>query len=579
MKPNLLGVAVVLLLAAVCALAAEKPKLEIKHIWFYCHPSLGDDKSLAETIALMQRAARAGYTGIVLVENKMQRWNQVTPQYLENMKKFRQACRDNKLACVAAVTPLGYANDLLSNDPDLAEGMPVVDAPFVVKDGKLVPDDPTTLVNGTFEEVKDGKPVGWDMDMPGQITFVDTEVRHNGKPTLRLEDPQKHDPQYAHCRAWQVVPVKPFRYYHLSCWVKTENFRPTGDTRLMALGSKGLHEGVPLNVPELDGIKETQDWTLYDKTFNTQDFTEAVIYVGSWSAKSGKIWYGDVRMEPAGLVDLLRREGTPLKATSPDGKTVYEEGKDLPEVKDPLLGKFPYVGGYNWHEQPTITIPAGSRLRDGDKVLLSYYHTAIMYYNDQVPICMSEPKTYDWIRWHIAGVHKNLNPDYYFMEHDEIRMQGWDASCQRTGKTCGGILADSIRKCTEIIQKEDPGKGIFVWSDMFDPYANAQKTGYYYLCRGEGPWYGSWEGLPKEVGLINWNGGNAESVKFFATEGHPQILSQVNPQAVVDWLRKSAPESPGIVGVIYVTWSNDFSNLEKYAQAVRQFEKEYNGSK
>jgi hypothetical protein len=146
MRRGLLGAMAVVLLVGAFALAAEKPKLEIKHIWFYCHPNLAVDKSLADTIALMQRAAQAGYTGIVLVENKMQRWSQVTPQYLENMKKFRQACRDNKLDCVAAVTPLGYANDLLSNDPNLAEGMPVVDAPFVVKGGKLVPDDPTTLI-------------------------------------------------------------------------------------------------------------------------------------------------------------------------------------------------------------------------------------------------------------------------------------------------------------------------------------------------------------------------------------------------------------------------------------------------
>lgn len=566
------------LLTGACALGAGKPKLEIKHIWFYCHPNLNSDQSLADTVALMKRAAKAGYTGIVLVENRMQRWTQVTPQYLENMAKFRQACRDNRLDCVAAVTPLGYANDLLSNDPDLAEGMPVVDAPFVARDGRLVPNDPTSLVNGAFEQVRNGKPVGWDMDMPGQISFVDTEVTHEGRPSLRFEDPGTHDPQYAHCRAWQSVSVQPFRYYHLSCWVKTEDFQPAGDTRLMALGSKGPHEGLMLNVPELAGIRATQDWTLYHKTFNAQDFTEVVIYIGSWSARRGKAWFADVRLEPGGLVNLLRRGGAPFKAASPDGSIVYEEGKDLPEMRDPLLGNSPYRGGFRWHEQPVIAIPPGSRLHDGDQVLLSYYHTAIMCYDDQVPICMSEPKTYDLIRWHIAGVHTNLAPDYYFMEHDEIRMQGWDASCQATGKTCGGILADNIRKCTGIIKAEDPGKGIFVWSDMFDPHHNAQKTGYYYLCRGEGPWHGSWEGLSKDVGLINWNAGNTESVEFFVSRGHPQILSHADPDLVVEWLRKCAGGSPGIVGVIYVTWSNDFSKLESYAQAVRAFEKEYNSA-
>ncbi len=460
--------------------------------------------------------------------------------------------------------------------------MPVVDAPFVVKDGKLIPDDPTALVNGDFSQVKDGKLVGWVVDMPGKIGNPDGEVKHEGKPSLRLEDPKTHDPQYAHCRAWQNVKVKPFRYYRLSCWVKTDKFSGLGDTRIMALGTTKEHEGRVLNVGEL-GIKATQDWAFYEKTFNTQDFNEVAIYVGSWDAKAGKIWFADVKMEPGGLVDLLRRDGAPFKATTADAKTVLEEGKDLPEVKDPGLGKSPYNGGFNWHKQPEIRIPEGSRLKEGDKALLSYCHTMPMYYNDQVPICMSEPKTYELIKWHIEGVARNLQPDFYFMEHDEIRMGGWDASCQKTGKTPGGILADNIRKCADIIRKADPGKGMFVWSDMFDPFHNACRQDYYLMCKGKDPWYGSWEGLPKEVGLINWNAGKADSVKFFAKDkgGHPQIISCPNGGTAVNCLKGALPDAAGsIVGVIYTTWSGDFGpNFEKHPAAVRAFEKEYNAAK
>ena len=55
--------------------------------------------------------------------------------------------------------------------------------------------------------------------------------------------------------------------------------------------------------------------------------------------------------------------------------------------------------------------------------------------------CTAEPKLYKILQWQIAQVHMNLQPDGYFLSHDEIRVQGWDESCRRTGKTPGEILA------------------------------------------------------------------------------------------------------------------------------------------
>ncbi len=46
---------------------------------------------------------------------------------------------------------------------------------------------------------------------------------------------------------------------------------------------------------------------------------------------------------------------------------------------------------------------------------------------------MAEPKLYEIIRWQLAQVHKHLQPDGYFLQHDEIRMQGWDESCRQRG--------------------------------------------------------------------------------------------------------------------------------------------------
>ena len=151
-----------------------------------------------------------------------------------------------------------------------------------------------------------------------------------------------------------------------------------------------------------------------------------------------------------------------------------------------------------------MTLPPGSHIRDGQKVLFGYFHTALIY-EDQVMCCMAEPKVYEILRWQLAQVHKHIQPDGYFLQHDEIRVQGWDESCRRSGKTPGEQLAENVRKCAALVRKEDPGKPIYVWSDMFDPQHNAPEAGRYYLVKGNGPWYGSWKGLDKDVVIVNWN--------------------------------------------------------------------------
>ena len=137
------------------------------------------------------------------------------------------------------------------------------------------------------------------------------------------------------------------------------------------------------------------------------------LYLGVWGGRRGKIWWDDVRLEPAGLVNLVRRQGAPLRATSPDRRIVYREPRDFQGARDPKLGMIPWPGGFTvWHEPPLITLPAGSRIRDGQTVLLSYYHTAIIY-DDQVMCCMAEPKLYELLRWQIGQVHRHLQPDGY----------------------------------------------------------------------------------------------------------------------------------------------------------------------
>jgi hypothetical protein len=563
-RPSALMVAASLAISCLASVAIAAP---LEHRWVYLSTNLLVDKNVDEGIDIVQRAAKAGYTGVVLTDSKFMRWDQLPDRYAANVRRFRQAVRDLKLSCIAAVCPIGYSNDLLSRDPNLAEGLPVRDAPFVARDGKLVPAESVQLANGGFEKWNKGQPVGWSfVDQPGKISFADGDEKFEGNSSLRMEDIGQHDPEHGHGRVCQKLAVLPFRYYHVSAAVKTHDFDMAGDIRISVIATGG---GM-LNFHQ-PPIARTQPWRRVDIVFNSLEASEVNLYLGIWGGKGGKIWWDDVRIEPAGLVNVVRRAGAPLRVTSDDGRTVYAEGRDFQNAVDARLGKIPWPGGFTaWHEPPVATLPADSRIRPGHTVRLSYYNTAIIY-KEQVMCCMAEPKLYEILRWQIQQVHKHLAPDGYFLQHDEIRVQGWDQSCGNTGKTPGQLLAENVCKCAEQVRTEDAGKPIYVWSDMFDPYHNAAKSGRYYLVKGDGPWSGSWEGLPKDVTIVNWNSAprkRVSSLAHFAERGHRQILAGYydGPVAAIDgWLNDSRG-LPGVCGVMYTTWRHQFRDLERFAE-------------
>ena len=88
-------------------------------------------------------------------------------------------------------------------------------------------------------------------------------------------------------------------------------------------------------------IEKTQDWKRIDVTFNSLEFSQVNVYLGVWGGKRGKIWWDDVRIEPAGLVNVVRREGTRCGPPATTATRVYVEGKDFRTRSDPKLGMTP----------------------------------------------------------------------------------------------------------------------------------------------------------------------------------------------------------------------------------------------
>jgi hypothetical protein len=549
--------------AADRAPAQEKTRYEQR--WFYAQYNLQVDKSADDVVALISRASKAGYNGMVLADYKLNILERLPARYFKNMERVKKAAKDAGIEIIPTVCPVGYSAGILAHDPNLAEGLPVKDAPFIAKGGFAVPvpDPKAKYRNGGLEETKGDHFVGMAFqDEPGKSSFPDDKVFHSGKLSCRMQD-FKHHPA-GNCRLSQRMKVRPFTCYRFSAWVKTKDLAPVASFRLLALATG--EKGRVLSYYD-DAVKPTQGWTQFQVVFNSLEFTEVALMAGMWGGKSGTLWLDDLEFEELSLVNVLRRPGCPLVIASDDGAVVYEEGKDFLPVKDAKLGNDPWAGEYKFsHPGATIKLTDNSRIKPGQRLRVSWYHPMLTH-SYQVMCCLTEPKIFDVMRDQVKRVNDLLKPKTFFLSHDEIRVANWCKTCQDWKQTPGELLAENVRQCVKIIQDVNPDAELIVWSDMFDPNHNAVDR--YYLVNGS--LKKSWEGLPKRVTLANWNSGKAaDSARWFADRGHRQIIAGYYDGDLADFRNwhKATRDIPGVRGFLYTTWQHKYDHLEAYGKAM-----------
>jgi hypothetical protein len=518
----------VVFVATPVARAQEKPSQDQPALWLYTPTNLLPAENIDKLEKLWRHAAAAGYTHILLADSKFSRLDQMPREYFGHCDRLKQLARELKLEIIPAEFPVGYSNDLLSNDPSLAEGLPVIDTPFVVQSGeaRCEPDPSVTLK---------------------KIAFKDDVVKI--QENIATIDDNKENARFVYHLA-----VPKFRCYHVSVQIKTRDYTGHPQIAVLAAGDRALnHENLR--------VKPTQDWTASDIVFDTLDNKELNLYFGVWGETKGELQWKDWKIEEIGLVNVLRRKGAPCTVKDSSGKTLIE-GRDYQPIADPHMGTVPYAGEYqSWHEPPVIK----TNLPDGTKLQVSWYYPPIVY-DGQVAACISAPRTMELLADQSRRMKQLWAAKGYMMSHDEFRCCNWDLSCEQRHQTPGKMLAENIRACTKLVNPEQA----YTWNDMFDPYHNAVK-GPYYLVNG--PWTGSWEGLDKSVIILNWNYGKRdESLRFFADRGNRQVLCGYYDGPLSDWRNwlTSGAKVHGIVGYMYTTWQNNFDHIEEFAKMARQ---------
>jgi hypothetical protein len=518
---------------------------------------LNKDSDVAEISRVLETAGQHHFNGAVMSFGGMDTLCKQSPDFFRRLDQLKKVCEDNRLELIPSVFSIGYGGGALAHNRNLAEGLPVIDAPFVVhgSEATLPETKSVGFDNGGFEEFNGNQMKGYNFhDQPGEISFADTQTKHSGKASLRLENFSAN--RYGHGRVMQSVKVQPHRCYRVTLWVKTEDLQPANSFRVMA-----LVDGREL-APRDFHVPATTDWRKVSMLFNSLANEKVSLYAGLWGGKSGKVWLDDWSIEEVGPINVLHRPGTPTSVRSENGSITYTEGKDYAALTDPNLQPW-----RDDKEPLPLKILQGSRIHDGDHLRVSWYHSMLI--NDsQVGVCMAEPELYEIFDHEAKLLAEKLQPRSVLLNMDEIRMGGTCEACK--GRNMGELLGECITKQAAILRTHIPSAEIYIWSDMLDPNHNAH--GNYYLVNGD--YTGSWEHVPKNLIMAVWGGKPAEkSLQFFADHGFRTLVACYydadNLDDVKGWLN-IAQGVRKVRGFMYTPWEKKYALLPDFGDLLRK---------
>ncbi len=559
-----------LVLVAVLTLAAtattSTADFEQKWIFLRFGQSLGSMAGADRAIQLMEQAAALGIRHALLSDSSHLQAEKAGTDYFVNIDRVKAKAAELKMTLIPTVYPTGYGGRYFGFDPMLAAGVPVRNAPFIVKGREAQPDPSAIpkLINGSFETMTGPVPSGWaSADAAGRLA-ADTTSVHEGKSSLKIS---ASAPAGAGAKApgavtlTQTFAVTPFRSYLVTFWLKTDgvvNGRPT----LEAHSNNNRRRHVFRDLTST----ATQDWRQYTVLLQTLEASEVRVSLGM-RMTGGTAWLDDVRLAPVGLINVIRRERTPVKVTSADGKTVYEEDRDFERVVDPNFRPSNIA-----RPAPPLRLTPTSRIADGATVLVSWFYPPVIL-GSQVNLTMNEPKVFELMDYEMQWAAKVWNAPGYMMNVDEIRVAGWEEGDAAPGQ----ILAEFTRKGIDIVRKRAPGATIYTWSDMYTPHHNARpfsQSGPYYLVNGN--YDDSWATLPTDVVIMMWYSRDPAGVRWFADRGHTQILCGYYDgdmkENIAGWMRNSEGV-PGVRGMMYTTWENNFEDMKEFFELVARYPK------
>jgi len=526
--------------------------------WVYASKGLRDDADVVALKQVIETAGRSGLNGLLLSAG-FDQLDLQPPDYFERLEQVKMLCKANGMEIIPSVFSAGYGGGILSHNRNLAAGLPVKRARFRVKGGEAVLDSDHSagLAGSDFSNLKGGNPSEWTIS--GSVTVVPGAGRTGD--ALRFVDGSEAP------RLVQNVGVRPWRSYRVTVWVRGEGLAPQAELLLYA--TVGKRSMVPLTVP----LRDVGDWQPMSMVFNSMMYEQVKISIGlrnaaaRWSDSPGDaeggIWIDNASMSEVGMLGVLRRSGTPVAVVDEASGTVYEEGVDYEPIPDAHTHRFDAS-----NDELPLRLTRGSRISDGDVLRLSYYHP-VQIHRGQMPICMSEPESYDIWRKAIELMHEHLGNQKYSLSMDEVRAGGSCEACKERGMSMGEIFGDCVTRQFELIKEVNPDALVYCWSDMMDPNHNCHAD--YYSA--EGDFAKAWQHVPKDMIITCWwHAMRDKSLPWFEMHGFRTFAAAYydgdDLENIKEWLA-SIREMPNHRGIMYTTWMNKYDLLEGYGELVR----------
>jgi len=313
--------------ASLKALALDNPKIYPLR-WVYVSTGLHDDKELERVEGIARTASGHGLNGMLLSAG-FDQMDLKPPEFLQRLTDLKKTCDKLKVEIIPLGFSVGYGSGILAHNRNLAAGLPVRRALFVASENEahFVPDSPAKLLNGGFEEQSGIVPKGFSVH--GQSVSIDTAVFHSGKASVRFSD---FSGASGETYLAQELRTAPYRCYRLRCWVKTEDVSPETRFHFWAIAPDGRDLSY-LEHP----LPATSDWSRVDWAFNSWYADRVSFRVGIADGKARNVWVDDVTVEEVGLINVLRRPGTPVVVQNERTGEIYEEGRDYDHIADPSL--------------------------------------------------------------------------------------------------------------------------------------------------------------------------------------------------------------------------------------------------
>jgi hypothetical protein len=542
--------------------AGESPGLDAAHGLHqivHIRNRLGRDVDVDDVRRIAHRAAAHGFTA-VLFSSAFDDIARQPPEFFDRLTAVGATFDSLGLDVVARVTSAGYAYPTLAGDRDFAAALPVREVLFVV-DGtsaRHVAGAKAEIRNGGFEVSAGNRADGYRIqDGPGRCSFIDESVAREGRASMRFENLGRSRAGMG--RVMQPVSVEPFRCYRMSFWVKSEDLDKNARVRGLVMGDDGR-----ILMTRNARLEGNADWQQVTLGFNSLGYNEVRVYAGVWGGEGGRLWIDDLRIEEAGMVNLLRRDGTPVTVRGETNGIVYEEGRDYRRIVDSRLN-FQMN-----HDGPDIELAPESRIVDGERLRVDFYQALAI--NGQIGACLSEDRVYELWREAIERVHATLSPRWYHLGFDEVRHGGWCVACERRHIGGAEMLGAAITRVTRMVADVDSSAGVMVWSDMLDPNHNGGESDYLF----NGSFAGSWDHVPRGLVIACWHYDNRRaSLRHFDLLGHRTIAAAYYDAASEEAMRENASgwldalgEVDGGVGIIYTTWRGNYDLLEAFGDFV-----------